>query len=116
MKKTIILAIVLITLYSCSNQNVNPNDNPQLTPQECIVGKWWFYNHAHPELNNPDFYMTITSTVYNDFEIKTISDSVIYYYVSKTPLSLQRIVYKCYGDSLHISSNNYQTSTCYRVK
>ena len=41
MKKTIILAIVLITLYSCSNQNVNPNDNPQLTPKELLMGKWY---------------------------------------------------------------------------
>ena len=113
MKNKLIAILMLITVCSCTKEKtLRINQDPQ----ECIVGKWWFYNHAHPELNNPDFYITITSTVYNDFEIKTISDSVIYYYVSKTPLSLQRIVYKCYGDSLHISSNNYQTSIYYRVK
>lgn len=106
MKKTIILAIVLITLYSCSNQNVNPNDNPQLTPKEALMGKWYFTdpNLWYYEFTPTEMIRNIGNT---RFKIIGLTDSTIYFEKlgSYPPYTIQP--YKINGDTLRMGGTGY---------
>lgn len=99
MKKILIAILLLITVVSCTKENVNARLANDKTPKELLMGKWYFNNPAiwWYEFTPTRLNKNVGSTHQN---IVGLNDSIVYIErLGYTP-GYTEVRYKINGDTL----------------